>query len=386
MNKPANNSGTSFEHHMNRLRTDFEVGEKVRGMVVAIDRSAIFVDIGARSEGIVDRAEFEDADGNLTVEEGQEVEAYYLGTENGEVRLATRFSADSGDAGLYDAFEAGIPVEGRVESERTGGYEVKVGNETGFCPYSQIDMYRQEPTVYLGQKLLFKIIEYDEHGRNLVLSRRELLAEEKERQKQELQERLQVGDVVDGEVTKLMPFGAFVNLGGVEGLIPISELAWSRTDNPEDVVRSGEAVKVLVKDIDWERERISLSLRQAQGDPWMNITQRLIVGQQCQGRVTKLMPFGAFVELEPGVEGLVHISKLGAKRRVNHPKEVVNEGDVVGVTVERIDTEQRRISLTMEDQADAAARAEEVADIKEHLKDSGGDLGSLGDLFSGLDV
>ncbi len=357
--------GALFEGKSRRIRSGFEMGEKVRGTVVAIDSNSIFVDFGARSEGILDRFDFEDEEGNLTLNEGDEVEAYFLGSENGEMRFARQLGGDSADPSLWDAFQAGIPVEGMVESERTGGYEVKVGSARGFCPYSQIDIHKMPAGAYIGQRFRFRIMEYDEFGGNLVLSRRELLSAEREEQKAELRERLEPGAVIEGRVTKLMPFGAFVDIGGTDGLIPISELAWGRTENVEDVVKVGDRVKVMVRDVDWERDRISLSLRQAQGNPWNDIGNRYVTGQHLNGRVTKLMPFGAFVELEPGIDGLVHISKLGGGRRIRHPKEVVSEGVELRVTVENIDPERQRISLSLEDSGTAARAAggegEEVA-------------------------
>ncbi len=341
-----------FNQAAGRLKGGFDIGEKVSGKVVAIDRKTIFVDVHARSEGIVDREEFIDENGALTVAEGDMVDVYFAGAGHDELRFTTRFAGGGkSDASMYEAYEQGVPVEGRVESERTGGFEVKVGSHSGFCPYSQIDIYKMDAAVYLGQKFLFKIIEYDEHANNMVLSRRELLNQQREQQKEQLQKDLVIGDVVSGTVTKLMPFGAFVDLGGTDGLIPISELAWGRTEKTEDVVSVGDKVQVLIRDIDWAKDRISLSLRQAQGNPWQDIEERYAVAQRLEGKVTKLMPFGAFVELEPGVEGLVHISKLGAGRRIGHPKEVVAEGDIVEVSIEQIDVEQKRISLSMEQTA-----------------------------------
>lgn len=345
--KQENQFDNVLEKQLNRLRTGFEPGEKVSGVVTAIDPNGVFVDVGARCEGIIDRNELEDKDGNLTVAVGDAVEAYYIEGGEDELQLTTRVTGGADTEILYNAAQAGIPVEGRVESEINGGFEVNVSGHRGFCPYSQIDIYRQEAGLFFGQTLLFDILEFDEHQGNLVLSRRQLLEREREKKKEQLKANLTENEVVDGTVTKLMPFGAFVNLGGVDGLIPISELAWGHTEKPEDVVSVSENVQVLVRSIDWDSERISLSLRHAQGDPWRNLTYH--VGEKVQGKVVRLMPFGAFVELQPGVDGLVHISKLGAGRRVNHPKEVVAEGDKVEVTIEKIDLDERRIGLSMED-------------------------------------
>ncbi|OPZ25585.1 MAG: 30S ribosomal protein S1 [Lentisphaerae bacterium ADurb.BinA184] len=340
--------GDYFDLKGGALRHDFEVGEKVTAVVTSTDRNCVFIDVGARSEGIIDRQELLDADGQLKVKPGDSLDVYFLGGDEDDLRFGMSLGAEGRDASLWEAFQKGAPVEGRVVSERTGGFEVEVGKNRGFCPYSQIDLHRQEPGVHIGQKYLFKILEYEEFGDNLVLSRRPILEAERERLREELKARLNVGDLVEGRVTKTMPFGAFVALGGAEGLIPISELAWGRTENVEDVVQAGQTVRVVVRDIDWERGRISLSLRQALGDPWDGVEERYPVGTRLAGKVRKLMPFGAFVEVEPGVDGLVHISKLGARRRIQHPSEVVKEGDTVEVEIESIDLERKRIALSME--------------------------------------
>jgi len=340
--------GSILDGQMRGLRNSFEMGEKVTGVITAVDRTTLFVDVNARSEAIVDRSDFAGKDGELSVQPGDSIEVYYLGGDEDEMRFGRSLTSDMHDGAIWEAYQAGAPVEGKVNSERTGGYEVQVGSQTGFCPYSQIDLFRQDAGVFIGNKFRFKVIEYDEWGNNLVLSRRQLLEEERATQKAQLQEELSVGDVVDGTVTKLMPFGAFVDIGGTEGLVPMRELAWDRTESAEDVVTAGQSVKVMIREIDWERDRISLSLRYAAGDPWEQVAERYTVGARCDGIVTKLMPFGAFVQLEPGIEGLVHISKLGAGRRIGHPKEVVGEGDAVEVSIEGIDAEQRRISLSME--------------------------------------
>lgn len=344
----AGGFGALFDGNIGALRQNFEIGEQVTGVVTLIDRKSVFVDINARSEGIIDRSEMLDKNGELKVKVGDAVTAYFISGRGDDLRLAMSHGAKGDRSGLWDAYQGGIPVEGRVESERAGGFEVDVSGRKGFCPYSQIDIHRQDPQAYLGEKFRFKVVEYDEWGDNLVLSRRQLLEVEREQQQAELKEKLQVGDIVDGRVAKLMEFGAFVDIGGVEGLIPMSQLSWARVDSASDILSEGEKVKVKVTAIDWERGRISLSLKEAAGNPWEALAGKYAVGRRIEGRITKLMPFGAFVQIEPGVEGLVHISKLGAGRRIAHPKEVVQEGQTVEAEIESIDMEQRRISLSMQ--------------------------------------
>jgi small subunit ribosomal protein S1 len=349
--KSTSDFGSYLEANLSSLRTDFQVGDRVEGTITQIGRHTVFVDINARSDGILDREELLDDNDELTVSVGDRIEAFFTGWSDDCVRLTTRMTGHVADAGLEDAYQSGIPVEGRVTEERKGGYAVSLMGQTAFCPYSQIDIYKQEPATYLGQKLTFLIAEYAEDGRNIIVSRRRLLEQEKESKRRELESTLSAGDVMEGRVTRLMPFGAFVDLGGAEGLIHVSELGWSRNTKPEDVLAEGQDVTVKVLDVDWEKDRISLSLRHAQGDPWDAFLQNPTFGEghHCTGTVTHIAQFGAFVEIQPGIEGLVHISRLGAGRRVNSPAEVVDVGDTVEVSILDIDPEKRRIALSMDD-------------------------------------
>lgn len=368
------------------LKQNLTPGEKVQGIVCFMDSKVVYLDFGARSEGMIDREELRDEDGNLTVSEGDTLEAFFSGGDEDEIWLTTKLQGKADDSTLLNAYHAGLPVEGKVTEEISGGFAVDIGGFRGFCPYSQIALTRQEPTAMIGEKFLFNIIEYQERGRNIVVSRRQLLEKERERQREELRERLQEGDVVEGTVTKTKDFGAFVDIGGIEGLIPISELAWKRTEKTEDVVEDGEVVKVLIREIDWENDRVSLSLRQAQGDPWLNIDKRYAVGQKMKGTVTKLMPFGVFVELEPGVDGLVHISKLGQGKYIKHPKEVVKEGDELEVVVENIEPDERRIGLGMPGSGSGNDSGDEEGTGADAQQYSDGDsgLGSVSDAFESL--
>jgi small subunit ribosomal protein S1 len=344
--------GALFEAHLGQLKTDFKIGDRIKGTVTAVDRNSVFVDIGARCDALIDRPELQDDQGQLKVKVGDSIEAFCVGSTDDGVRLTTRISGAVADASLMEAYESGIPVEGRVMAERKGGYEVQVASQSGFCPYSQMDIHRRDATAYLGERFTFVITEYDEAGGNLVVSRRRCLEQEQAKQREALRATLAEGALVDGVVTRLMPFGAFVDIGsGVEGLIHVSELGWGRGLKPEDVLAAGQTVKVSVTKLDWENQRIGLSLRHAQQDPWellVGAGSPYVEGRRCAGVVTKLMPFGAFVELEPGVEGLLHVSRLGAGRRINHPSEVLHEGERVEVSIVTIDHETRRLSLSME--------------------------------------
>ena len=342
--------GALFEANLAKLQTRFQVGDRVEGVVTSIGRNTVFVDVGGRSDGILDIAQILDDEGKPTVQVGDTIAAYCCGADEDGVRLTTKMSGQVADAGLADAYEAGIPVEGKVTAERKGGFEVELQNHKAFCPYSQIDVFKRDAAAYIGERFAFLISEYSENGRNLVLSRRRLLEKEMAEQKERLRDTLAAGDMLTGVVTRVVDFGAFVDIGGMEGLIHVSELSWNRATRPEEVVSEGQSVEVRVLEVDWEKDRISLSLKQAQPGPWERVEsgESFRVGMRWNGRITKIMPFGAFVELEPGLEGLIHISKLGGGRRINSPEEVVKEGEEVEIIVESIDVERRRIGLALD--------------------------------------
>ena len=342
--------GALFEANLARLQTNFTAGNRMEGVITSISRNTVFVDLGGRCDGMLDLGQVLGEDGKPTVKVGDTIQAYCLSDDEDVIRLTTKMSGDMIDAGLEQAQQAGIPIEGKVTGERKGGFEVEVPSHKAFCPYSQMDLFKRDAACYIGERFSFLISQYSEGGRNLVLSRRRLLEKEAAEQKERMRETLNPGDIMVGTVTRVVEFGAFVDLGGVEGLIHVSDLAWSRGTKPEDVVSEGQEVTVRVLDVDWDKNRISLSLKQAVAGPWERLEngESFRVGMHWSGTVTKIMPFGAFVELEPGLDGLVHISKLGGGRRINSPEEVVTVGEKLEVVVEAIDLEQRRISLSVD--------------------------------------
>jgi small subunit ribosomal protein S1 len=249
---------------------------------------------------------------------------------------------------IRDAFEAEIPVQGEIKREVKGGFEVLVGDVRCFCPFSQIDLKGgREGGVYLGRTFPFKVLEFEENGRNIILSRRANLEKEKTEKIEKLKETLQIGAEVIGTVRSVMNFGAFVDLGGIDGLIPASELSWVRNEKPSDILSVGQQVTAKILSIDWEKNKLSLSLKAMEPDPWTQIADTYTEGSRISGKIVRLAPFGAFVNLEPGIDGLIHISNLGAGRRINHPKEVVETGQTVEVYVLSVDKESRKISLSI---------------------------------------
>jgi small subunit ribosomal protein S1 len=362
-----------------------EPGQKVTARVLKVSAEWLFIDTGHKGEGVVDLKEFTDPDGTITVKEGDTIFAYFLSSSRGEMRFTTRVGGGaSGTAQLEEAWQAGVPVEGMVEKEIKGGYEVKLaGAARAFCPYSQMSLRRVEnPESFIGTHFSFRITDYGERGRNIVVSRRVLLEEEQKRLREEAQAALSEGMTVAGTVTSLRDFGAFVDIGGIEGLLPVSEIGWSRVKDVRDVLSVGQQVRVMIKSIDREKERISLSLKDTLADPWEKVGEMYPEGSFHSGTVARLTAFGAFVTLSDGVDGLIHISKLGAGKRINHPREVLAEGETVEVKVESFDRENRRLSLALAGTARAAE--EEEASLDEFRRRAGEapkKMGTLGDML-----
>ena len=334
-------------------RATMKPGDRIEATVVGISGENIFLDVGAKSEGVLAAAELRNEAGELTVGIGDRVRVYLLPKRGGEMACTTRLGGgQTTPREIEEAFEAGIPVEGKVTAEVKGGFSVTVAGHRCFCPYSQMDIRRVEQAdSYLDKTLAFKIMEFGSQGRNIILSARALQEEQRAREREQLKEQLREGVQVSGTVTSVRDFGAFVDIGGVDGLIPISELAWGQTDRVEDVLSLGQQVQVVVKRLDWDRDRISLSLRETTENPWDKAAERYPAGSVHQGRVSRLAAFGAFVTLEAGVDGLLHISRLGAGRRIHHPREVVEVGQELTVKIESVDTAQQRIALVPEDYA-----------------------------------
>lgn len=358
-------------------------GDRIDAVVAGISGESIFLDIGGKSEGVLAASEVRDEQGNIMVGPGDTLSVFLLATRGGEMIFTTRVGA--GHASLLEleeAFHSGIPVEGRVTGEVKGGFEVIVAGQRGFCPYSQMDIRRiEQPDDYVGSTRRFRIIEFGEKGRNLILSAREVLEEEREQQREQLMQTLTEGSRVRGTVSSLREFGAFVDLGGVDGLIPASELSWGRVERIGDVLAVGQEVEVVVSKIDREKDRITLSLKAMVENPWTRAVENFPPGSVHRGRVSRLAQFGAFVTLAPGVDGLLHISKLGAGRRINHPREVLEAGQEMTVRIDAVEPEKQRISLIPADYADNGDQAEGRAAAR-MPEDRQGSLGTLGDLLA----
>jgi small subunit ribosomal protein S1 len=368
-----------------------EVGDTVAGKVLSIGEDAALVDLGGKAEGVVPLDGLKDESGQVMVAVGDQVEGTVAATDpvtGGVVVRAKPARGPQIKEELRQAHLHGIPVEGTVTGLNKGGIEVKVAGQRGFCPLSQLDLrYVEDPTKFVGQRLTFRILrlEEDPKGRrpNIVLSRRAILEDEAQARAEQTRERLKPGVVLTGRVTSLASYGAFVDLGGLEGLLHVSELSHTRVEHPQELLQVGQEIEVQVIKIEKrdgrQPERISLSRRALETDPWKDAASRFHEGARVRGRVARLESFGAFVELAPGLEGLVHVSELGAGRRVTHPREVVKPGQEVEVTVLGVDRQRKRISLSMAGETTEAA-AEEVREYTRDTATASG-FGSLGDFF-----
>jgi small subunit ribosomal protein S1 len=346
-----------------------EEGQVVTGHVVRIDKDEVLVDIGYKSEGVIAANELsirKSVDPKDEVHLGEEVDAIVLIKEDQDGRLMMskkRARFEKAWRRIETAAESGEPVEGTVIEVVKGGLIIDLGVR-GFLPASLVDI-RRVPNLdeYMGTKIESKVIELNRSRNNVVLSRRAVLEEERKEVRQQILDRLQPGSVVEGQISNIVDFGAFVDLDGIDGLIHISELSWSHVNHPSEILTIGDTVKVKVLDIDRDRQRISLGLKQTQEDPWQRIVDTYNVGDELEGKVTKVVTFGAFVEILDGVEGLVHISEL-APHHVESPREVVHPGDEIRVQILEIDSERRRLSLSakrVEDQILPLSRPDDVS-------------------------
>ncbi|MGH7389662.1 MAG: 30S ribosomal protein S1 [Candidatus Rokuibacteriota bacterium] len=358
---PSEDFATLFARH--EARRALDVGQVVKGRVIQIAAENVFVDVGGKGEAWIDRAELTDDEGRLHVAVGDEVEATVVSTGD-EVRLSVKLrqGAHAREA-LAAAAESGVPVEGKVAAVIKGGYEVTVGGLRAFCPFSQMDLRRVEtPEEHVGRVHEFRIAKYAERGRNIVLSRRVLLEEQAARAAEETRKTIVPGAVLPGTVAALADFGAFVDLGGVQGLVPLSEISHARVARAGDRLQVGEPVIVKVLRVDGEKGRIALSLKALEGNPWTGVPGRLRERQVVRGRAVRATEFGVFVELLPGVDGLLHVSEIPRSRQGGLRAAVTARAELA-VMIVSVDVEKRRISL-------ALAAEEEPDETRAYLREA----------------
>jgi small subunit ribosomal protein S1 len=335
--------------------TDIQIGNKVRGKIISISHDTIFVDIGSKIDAVVEQAELLDENKQMNYEEGDVVELYVVELKEDEIRLSKALSGIGSFTLLKEAYENAVPVAGKILETCKGGLRVEVMGRKAFCPASQIDInFVENLEDYVGQTYEFLIRQVDARDKNVVISRRTLLSQELERSKKQFYAGLQIDSTLDGRITKLMPYGVFVEIHpGVDGLVHVSELSWSRVEDPQTAVCVGDPVRVKVIEIEKrdasDELKISLSIKQVTDDPWLSMDDRFKVGDKVKGTVTRCAKFGAFVEIAPGIEGLVHISEMSYQKRILKPEEVVTPGENVFVLVKEVDLSNRRISLSIRD-------------------------------------
>jgi small subunit ribosomal protein S1 len=349
--------------------SDMGVGDKISGKIVSIGRDSVFVDTGTKIDGVVDKAELLDENGEIALSEGDILELYIVALSDEEIKLSKALSGIGGLNMLKEAYEKAAPVEGKISETCKGGVRVDILQRKAFCPVSQIDInYVEDASDFVGQSFNFLITTFEENGRNIVLSRRALLAREQEKSRKEFYQTLSVNTTMDGTVTRIMPYGAFVQLSsGVEGMVHISEMNWSKAAKAESLVNVADTVRVKVIGIEPDKKpgllKISLSMKQLTEDPWDSAGEQFHEGDKILGTVTRCANFGAFVEVAPGIEGLVHISEMSYKKRVLKPEDVVTAGETVSVTIKEVDLDKRRISLSIRD-----AEGDPWVDIAEKYK------------------
>ena len=363
-------------------------GQTVEGRIVAIGPEVAFVDVGGKGEATIDVAELKDEEGDIEVAVGDRVTAVVVSTAGG-LQLSMKLARGAATARqLEDAFHSGLPVEGKIEKEVKGGYEVRIARQRAFCPFSQIDIGRTEPSAHIGKVYAFRIIEYKEGGKNLIVSRRALLEEEQRANAAEVRKSIVAGAVMKGRVVSVREFGAFVDLGGgIQGLLHVSEMGWSRVSDPSQLVKPGDEITVKVLRVDGDtankdKQKIALGLKQLVEDPWATVHERYAVGQVHTGRVTRVADFGAFVELEPGVEGLAHASTFAPTGRSDAWSREVAPGTNAAFEIVSLDLEKKRIGVALVPEGSSRAR---TADGEPAQPDAGATegFGSLADKLRG---
>lgn len=363
-------------------------GQKVTGVVIAISGDNVFVDVGLKVDGVMERKDILDVDGKETAGPGDSVEAWVTAVTGQEIRLS-RSASGSGVAALEDARDAGLPVEGRITAVCKGGYLVSVLGKNAFCPGSQMDSAFADPESVVGQSMDFLVIRVEQRGRNIVVSRRALVERERKENIEKVIASIAEGDIIEGPVTRMAPFGAFVELApGVEGMVHISELSWTRVGAPDEAVSLGETVRAKVLSLKRGEKgdvRISLSRKQAEGDPWQTAEDRFPVGTKVEGKVESRTKFGIFVTIAPGITGLLPNSTIKlAKNFADLAK--LEKGEPVSLVIQSIDVSSRRLSLAPEG-SDSGQTEQPDNSWKEHLRAQSAPRGSaMGSLAEALNA
>lgn len=359
----ADNSFARYMKENLGNKEKYEIGQMVETTIEYISDDTVFLQLGGKSEGILDKAEVLDKNGNLTVKEGDTIRVFFVKAQNGQLYFTRRLSADKTDLSLLEqAYKNKIPVEGVVEKEIKGGYEVKIGESRAFCPYSQMGLKRSEDaSSWVGKHLTFLIQEYKDGGRNLIVSNRAVEEALQAEKVEKLKETLKEHTIVTGKVTSIQDFGAFVDIGAVQALLPVSEISRERVEDIRKVLQIGQEIRAEIIKLDWNTEKITLSMKSLQEDPWDKASEKYPVGSKHSGKVVRITDYGAFVNLEPGLDGLVHVSEFRSGGKYNNVKDAVRIGQILTVQVLEVDRNRKRISLK------PASSAEEEAVSQKYM-------------------
>lgn len=348
--------GYLLDSYTDGMKDDIQVGDKINGKIISIGRDTVYVDTKSKVDGAVEKAELLDENGEFLYKNGDALELYVVALNESEMILSRALSGIGGINLLEDAFENAIPVDGKVREPCKGGFHVEVLQKRAFCPVSQMDVkYVENPDDYTGKAFQFLITQFEENGRNIVVSRRKLLETELVEVRKKFFEEVTVGDLHEGKVVKIMPYGVFVEIApGIEGLVHISEMSYvKRILKPEDVVNPGDIVNVIIKEIDPDKKRISLSIKDADGDPWADVNEKYSIGQSLEGTIEKKENFGYFIKLSSGITGLLPKSRI-IKSYDPSSFEKKSEGETISVKIEEIHVDDRKITLDVADSVESS--------------------------------
>lgn len=357
-----------------------EIGEQFETEIVQIQKDYVFLAMDAKSEGVCDTSDFLDKEGNLTVKEGDKVKVFFTGYVNGEMRFTAKIAGDKADKAMIEnAYNAKIPVDGHVEKEIKGGYEVKIGSSRAFCPYSQMGFrQKEEASYYIGRTMPFIIMEYKNDGKDLMVSNRLLGEREYSEKLNSLSREITVGSIVEGVVESVQNFGAFVNVNGFRTLLPVSEIQYDRVDDIFSVISEGQKVRGQVIRADWKNEKVSISVKALLDDPWNEAAESLKLETKYDGKIVRVADFGVFVNIVKGVDGLVHISDLEGVNKNTNIKKLYKAGDEMSVVIKEMDLKNKRISLIPASSAEQdLSAAQYLSSQKEDDEDSYNPFASL---------
>ena len=355
---PTEDAEPSFadllESYSSKITRNIEIGNRISGRIISIGKDSVFLDTGTQIDGVANRADLLNSKGEFPYVIGDVVDLYVVSVKEDEIQLSKAISGSGDNTLLIEAYHNAIPVNGKVIEQCKGGFNIDIHHTRAFCPISQMDVsHIENPELFIGQSFDFLILQFEERGRNIVVSRRELLKQDMDSKKELFLEKLSVGSVCTGRVARIMPYGAFVELiPGLSGLVPISEISWSHIEKPEDILSPDDTIQVVVTSIQPRPEddpKIALSIKQVLDNPWSHISDQFHAGDRVKGKITRLAPFGAFVELSPGIDGLVHLSEISYTQRVNRPEDFLRPGELVFVLIKEIDLLKKRISLSIKD-------------------------------------